>query len=64
MNEFRRRRRRNGGASEQITEVYEYMTGETGMTKMKKDEVVRDKEIVLIVMEKQKEVSQAEKEHV
>lgn len=51
-------------ASEQITEVYEYMTGETGMTKMKKDEVVRDKEIVLIVMEKQKEVSQAEKEHV
>lgn len=34
------------------------------MTKMKKDEVVRDKEIVLIVMEKQKEASQAEKEHV
>lgn len=32
------------------------------MTKMKKDEVVRDKEIVLIVMEKQKEASQAEKE--
>lgn len=51
-------------ASEQITEVYENMTGETGMTKTKKDEVVRDKEIVLIVMEKQKEVSQAEKEPV
>lgn len=34
------------------------------MTKMKKDEVVRDKEIVLIVMEKPKEASQAEKEHV
>lgn len=41
-------------ASEQITEVYEYMTGETGMTNMKKDGVVRDKEIVFTVMEKQK----------
>lgn len=41
--------------SEQIAEVYEYMTGETGMTEMKKDEVVRDKEIDLIVISETEE---------
>lgn len=48
--------------SEQITEVYEYMTGETAMTEMKNDEVARDKEIALIVIEKQEEVREAEEE--
>lgn len=50
--------------SEQIAEVYEYMTGETGMTEMKKDEVVRDKEIDLIVISETEEKSKAEKEHI
>lgn len=34
------------------------------MTEMKKDEVVRDKEMVLIVIEKQKKGSAVEEEHI
>lgn len=50
--------------SEQITEVYEYMSEETGTTEMEEDEVVKDKERVLIPIEKQKKVSEVEEEHI
>lgn len=34
------------------------------MTEMKKDEVVKDKEMVLILIKKQKKVSEVEEEHI
>lgn len=40
------------------------MSGETGMTEMKKGEVVKDKEMVLILIKKQKKVSEVEEEHI
>lgn len=40
--------------SEQIAEVYEYMSGKTGATEIKKDEEVGDKEMVLILIKKKK----------
>lgn len=40
------------------------MSEETGATEMKKDEVVKDKERVLIPLEKQKKVSEVEEEHI
>lgn len=60
---------RSGGGrgwreSEQITEVYEYMSEETGTAEMKKDEAVKDKERVLIPIEKQKKGSEVEEEHI
>lgn len=34
------------------------------MTEMKKDEVVKDKEMILIVIEKEKKVSEVEEEQI
>lgn len=66
MMELGRRRGGEGGwrESEQITEVYEYMSEETGTTEMKEEEVVKDKETLLILIEKQKKGSEVEEEHI